>query len=103
MSADLVRARIDEGPVVPLMWLVVFLGFLLNLADGIDVVAMSVTAPSVAAAWGLERAALGPLFQCSAVWYGHWCGGSGATVRSAWPAAVISCGDVPCGPEYARR
>ena len=37
MSADLVRARIDEGPVVPLMWLVVLLGFLLNLADGIDV------------------------------------------------------------------
>ena len=62
MSADLVRARIDEGPLVPLMWLVVFLGFLLNLADGIDVVAMSVTAPSVATAWGLERAALGPLF-----------------------------------------
>lgn len=62
MSADLVRARIDEGPVVPLMWLVVSLGFLLNLADGIDVVAMSVTAPSVAAAWGLDRAALGPLF-----------------------------------------
>lgn len=62
MSADLVRARIDEGPVVPLMWLVVSLGFLLNLADGIDVVAMSVTAPSVAGAWGLDRAALGPLF-----------------------------------------
>ena len=51
MSADLVRARIDEGPVVPLMWLVVCLGFLLNLADGIDVVAMSVTAPSVAASY----------------------------------------------------
>ena len=43
MSADLVRSRIDEGPVVPLMWLVVLLGFLLNLADGIDVVAMSVS------------------------------------------------------------
>ena len=38
MSADLVRARIDEGPVVPLMWLVVLLGFMLNLADGIDAV-----------------------------------------------------------------
>lgn len=54
MSADLVRARIDEGPVVPLMWLVVLLGFLLNLADGTDVVAMSVTAPSVAASWVLS-------------------------------------------------
>ena len=62
MSAELVRARIDEGPVAPLMWLVILLGFLLNLADGIDVVAMSVTAPSVAEAWGLERSMLGPLF-----------------------------------------
>ena len=67
MSADLVRARIDEGPVVPLMWLVVLLGFMLNLADGIDVVAMSVTAPSVAASWGLERAALGPLFSAALI------------------------------------
>ena len=75
MSADLVRARIDEGPVVPLMWLVVFLGFLLNLADGIDVVAMSVTAPSVANAWGLERAVLGPLF--SAALFGMAIGAAG--------------------------
>ena len=75
MSADLVRARIDEGPVVPLMWLVVLLGFLLNLADGIDVVAMSVTAPSVAASWGLERSALGPLF--SAALFGMAIGAAG--------------------------
>ena len=75
MSADLVRARIDEGAVVPLMWLVVLLGFLLNLADGIDVVAMSVTAPSVAASWGLERAALGPLF--SAALFGMAVGAAG--------------------------
>ena len=75
MSADLVRARIDEGPIVPLMWLVVLLGFMLNLADGIDVVAMSVTAPSVAASWGLERAALGPLF--SAALFGMAIGAAG--------------------------
>ena len=75
MSADLVRARIDNGSVMPLMWLVVFLGFLLNLADGIDVVAMSVTAPSVAAAWGLERGALGPLF--SAALFGMAIGAAG--------------------------
>ena len=75
MSADLVRARIDEGPVVPLMCLVVLLGFLLNLADGIDVVAMSVTAPSVAVSWGLERAALGPLF--SAALFGMAIGAAG--------------------------
>ena len=75
MSADLVRARIDDGPVVPLMWLVVLLGFLLNLADGIDVVAMSVTAPVVAAEWGLERGALGPLF--SAALFGMAIGAAG--------------------------
>ena len=75
MSAYLVRARIDDGPVVPLMWLVVLLGFLLNLADGIDVVAMSVTAPSVAAEWGLERGALGPLF--SAALFGMAIGAAG--------------------------
>ncbi len=75
MSADLVRARIDDGPVVPLMWLVVLLGFLLNLADGIDVVAMSVTAPSVAGEWGLERGALGPLF--SAALFGMAIGAAG--------------------------
>jgi len=75
MSAELVRARIDEGPVVPIMWLVILLGFLLNLADGIDVVAMSVTAPSVATAWGLERATLGPLF--SAALFGMAIGAAG--------------------------
>jgi AAHS family 4-hydroxybenzoate transporter-like MFS transporter len=75
MSAELVRARIDDGPVVPLMWLVVGLGFFLNLADGIDVVAMSVTAPSVATSWGLERAALGPLF--SAALFGMAIGAAG--------------------------
>jgi benzoate transport len=57
------------------MWLVVLLGFLLNLADGIDVVAMSVTAPSVAAEWGLERGALGPLF--SAALFGMAIGAAG--------------------------
>ena len=67
MSAELVRARIDEGPVAPLMWLVVALCFLLNLADGVDVVAMSVAAPSVASEWGLARGALGPLFSAALV------------------------------------
>jgi len=47
--------------------LVVALGFLLNLVDGIDVVAMSVTAPAVANDWNLERLALGPLFSAPLV------------------------------------
>ena len=52
MSA--VREHLDQGPITPLMMLVVTLGFLLNLVDGIDVVAMSVTAPAVANDWNLE-------------------------------------------------
>ena len=65
MSA--VREHLDQGPITPLMMLVVALGFLLNLVDGIDVVAMSVTAPAVANDWNLERLALGPLFSAALI------------------------------------
>jgi len=62
-----VREHLDQGPITPLMMLVVVLGFLLNLVDGIDVVAMSVTAPAVANDWNLERLALGPLFSAALI------------------------------------
>ena len=64
---SVVREHLDQGPITPLMLLVVALGFLLNLVDGIDVVAMSVTAPSLASDWNLERLALGPLFSAALV------------------------------------
>jgi AAHS family 4-hydroxybenzoate transporter-like MFS transporter len=75
MSISVVRARLDEGPTGSLMWVVVFLCFLLNLADGVDVVAMSVTAPSVANEWLLDRSELGPLFSAALV--GMAVGGAG--------------------------
>ena len=75
MSISAVRTRLDDGSTATLMWVVVFLCFLLNLADGVDVVAMSVTAPSVANEWFLDRSELGPLF--SAALIGMAIGGAG--------------------------
>lgn len=75
MTSESVRARIDEGHTTPLMWLVVILCFLLNMADGVDVVAMSVTAPSIAIDWQLDRIELGPLFSAALV--GMAIGGAG--------------------------
>ncbi|MCG8442576.1 MAG: hypothetical protein MI723_12285, partial [Caulobacterales bacterium] len=53
-SRDIIRQRIDEGPVVPTMVLIIGVGFLLNLVDGFDVVAMSVAGPSISADWGIS-------------------------------------------------
>lgn len=62
ISTNIVRERIDNGPVTPTMILIVFLAFLLNLVDGFDVVAMSASAPSLINEWGVTRAQLGPIF-----------------------------------------
>ncbi len=53
MATSLIRERIDSGPFVPTMFLVIAIGFLLNLVDGFDVVAMSVAGPSISADWGI--------------------------------------------------
>src|SRR5258707_1022173 len=52
-TTSLIRDRIDSGPFVATMFLVVAIGFLLNLVDGFDVVAMSVAAPSLTSEWGI--------------------------------------------------
>lgn len=52
-AIGIVRDRIDGGPLVPTMYLVVLIGFLLNMVDGFDVVAMSAAAPSLTAEWGI--------------------------------------------------
>lgn len=67
MTTAVVRERIDNGAVAPTMILVVFLGFLLNLVDGFDVVAMSATAPSLIKEWGVTRAQLGPIFSSALI------------------------------------
>lgn len=48
-----VRDRIDNGPMTRMMFIVIGIGFLLNLVDGFDVVAMSVAGPSITSDWGI--------------------------------------------------
>lgn len=53
-TKSLIRERIDAGPLVPTMFLVIAIGFLLNLVDGFDVVAMSVAGPAISSEWGIS-------------------------------------------------
>ena len=64
-TGDIVRDRINSGPMTPVMMMVVFFGFLLNVVDGFDVVAMSAAAPSLSSDWGVSRAELGPIFSAA--------------------------------------
>ncbi|MEC7291491.1 MAG: MFS transporter, partial [Pseudomonadota bacterium] len=51
---QVIRSRIDNGPMTSMMFIVIGIGFLLNLVDGFDVVAMSVAGPSITADWGIS-------------------------------------------------
>lgn len=53
LHKDIIRERIDSGPMSAGIWLVIGLCFLLNMLDGFDVVAMSVTAPTLTQDWGI--------------------------------------------------
>ena len=52
-SLNEIRDRIDNGPIAPMMIVVIGIGFLLNMVDGFDVVAMSVAGPSITMDWGI--------------------------------------------------
>lgn len=45
MSTNIIRDRIDNGPLTSSMIFAVAIAFSLNLLDGFDVIAMSVAAP----------------------------------------------------------
>ena len=62
MRIKAIRDRIDSGSVTPMMLVIVFIGFMLNLVDGFDVVAMSAAAPSLQEDWGVSKTELGPIF-----------------------------------------
>ena len=85
-EANIIRQRIDNGPVTPTMLLVVGIGFMLSLVDGFDVIAMSVSAPYLSAEWGVTRAELGPIF-------------SAALIGMAVGAATLA----PFADKYGRR
>lgn len=86
MPNKIIRERIDSGPVTPMMLVIVFIGFMLNLVDGFDVVAMSAAAPSLLIDWEISRTELGPIF-------------SSALIGMAIGAAFIA----PLADRYGRR
>lgn len=56
---DTIRERIDKGPLSPMVFLIIAIGFMLNLVDGFDVVAMSVAGPSISEDWGINNSQKG--------------------------------------------
>lgn len=86
MAIKAIRERIDTGAVTPMMLVIVFIGFMLNLVDGFDVVAMSAAAPSLLKEWEVSRSELGPIF-------------SSALIGMAIGAALIA----PLADRFGRR
>lgn len=86
MPNKIIRERIDSGPIAPMMLVIVLIGFMLNLVDGFDVVAMSAAAPSLLLDWEISRTELGPIF-------------SSALIGMAIGAAFIA----PLADRYGRR
>lgn len=66
-TSNIIRERIDNGPLTPAMALVVGIAFLLSLLDGYDVIAMSVAATALSGDWDISRAQLGPIFSAALV------------------------------------
>jgi AAHS family 4-hydroxybenzoate transporter-like MFS transporter len=56
---------VDEQQVGFLVWKLVLLAFLVQLADGYDPAAMSYAAPALIRAWHINPSELGPLFSAS--------------------------------------
>ena len=86
LSRDVIRQRIDDGPIGPTTLLIIAIGFLLNLVDGFDVVAMSVAGPSISENWGISDVEKGWIL-------------SSALVGMAIGAAVLA----PLADVYGRR
>lgn len=62
-----VRERIDQGGISFAQVLIVSICFLLNVADGFDVVAISMSAPHIAAAWQVDAKLLGVVLSAELV------------------------------------
>ena len=53
---------IDQSKISPLQYTTIFICFLMNMLDGIDVMVISYTAPSIAKEWAVEPSKLGLVF-----------------------------------------
>ncbi len=60
-----IRSRIDDGPLAAGQYLIFLICFLLNLADGFDLVAMSYAAPALSDDWGVQASELGVIFSAA--------------------------------------
>lgn len=58
-QSNIIRDRIDNGPVSFAQFLIIGIGFLLNCVDGFDVVAISVAAPSLSTSWAISSVEIG--------------------------------------------
>lgn len=56
------KALLDQRPLSSLQYTTVFVCFLMNMLDGMDVMVISYTAPAIAKAWSVSPEALGTVF-----------------------------------------
>lgn len=56
------KSLLDEHPISALQYATIFVCFLMNMLDGMDVLVISYTAPSIAKAWGVGPEQLGTVF-----------------------------------------
>jgi len=56
------KALIDNNPMTSLQYSTIFICFLMNMLDGMDVLVISYTAPAIAKAWDISPQALGTVF-----------------------------------------
>ncbi|MFY7912037.1 MAG: MFS transporter [Emticicia sp.] len=56
------KALIDKNPMTALQYSTIFICFLMNMLDGMDVLVISYTAPAIAKAWDVSPQALGTVF-----------------------------------------
>lgn len=62
-----VRKWIDERPVSPYQWLIVFLSFCIVAMDGFDVAIMGFIAPEIKRIWGVTNQSLGPVLSAALI------------------------------------
>ncbi len=61
------KTELDQNPMKPLQYLTVFICFLMNMLDGMDVMIISYTAPAIAKTWSMSPANLGVVFSSGLV------------------------------------
>ena len=66
-QANIIRDRIDNGPMTFAQVIIVALAFILNCVDGVDVVAMSVAAPVLSEAWQISPVQTGYILSAALV------------------------------------